>query len=143
MLNTAVQVNERYIPQLQQVLTWPQSIGIVGGRPASSLYFVGCQDDHVIYLDPHQAQQVISNAPPMRLWDLPLKLKSISCIVYPELALFSLEPSLCSAITQFDNASCSLCPSDKHREGESRTVLASKSHYLSYQPMALTKQCYV
>ena len=51
-------MNERYIPQLQQVLTWPQSIGIVGGRPSSSLYFVGCQDDQVIYLDPHQAQQV-------------------------------------------------------------------------------------
>lgn len=54
------QVNERYIPQLQQVLTWPQSIGIVGGRPSSSLYFVGCQDDQVLYLDPHQAQQVES-----------------------------------------------------------------------------------
>lgn len=51
-------MNERYIPQLQQVLTWPQSVGIVGGRPSSSLYFVGCQDDQVIYLDPHQAQQV-------------------------------------------------------------------------------------
>lgn len=56
------QVNERYIPQLQQVLTWPQSIGIVGGRPSSSLYFVGCQDDQVMYLDPHQAQQVQSAA---------------------------------------------------------------------------------
>ena len=53
-----MQINERYVPQLQQVLTWPQSIGIVGGRPSSSLYFVGCQHDQVIYLDPHQAQQV-------------------------------------------------------------------------------------
>ncbi|KAL3130507.1 hypothetical protein ABBQ38_008324 [Trebouxia sp. C0009 RCD-2024] len=55
-------VNERYIPQLQRVLTWPQSIGIVGGRPSSSLYFVGCQDDQVIYLDPHQAQQTQEQA---------------------------------------------------------------------------------
>ena len=56
--HVGVQVNERYIPQLQEVLQWPQSIGIVGGRPSSSLYFVGCQQDQVLYLDPHQAQQV-------------------------------------------------------------------------------------
>lgn len=55
-------INERYVPQLQQVLTWPQSIGIVGGRPSSSLYFVGCQHDQVIYLDPHQAQQTPAQA---------------------------------------------------------------------------------
>lgn len=54
-----VQVNERYISQLQEVLQWPQSIGIVGGRPSSSLYFVGYQGNQVLYLDPHQAQQVL------------------------------------------------------------------------------------
>ena len=63
-LASCLQVNERYVPQLQQVLTWPQSIGIVGGRPSSSLYFVGCQHDQVLYLDPHQAQQVI----PLLMW---------------------------------------------------------------------------
>ena len=61
ILQWDTQVNERYVPQLQQVLTWPQSIGIVGGRPSSSLYFVGCQHDQVLYLDPHQAQQVGSH----------------------------------------------------------------------------------
>lgn len=40
-----LQLNPRYAPQLEAVLTWPQSIGIVGGRPSSSLYFVGCQVD--------------------------------------------------------------------------------------------------
>ena len=40
-----LQLNPRYAPQLEVVLTWPQSIGIVGGRPSSSLYFVGCQVD--------------------------------------------------------------------------------------------------
>ena len=60
--SVVVQINERYIPQLKEVLKWPQSIGIVGGRPSSSLYFVGCQGDQVIYLDPHQAQQVTLHA---------------------------------------------------------------------------------
>ncbi|PSC76415.1 cysteine protease atg4b [Micractinium conductrix] len=36
-------LNPRYAPQLEAVLSWPQSIGVVGGRPSSSLYFVGCQ----------------------------------------------------------------------------------------------------
>lgn len=37
------QLNPRYVPQLEAVLAMPQSVGIVGGRPASSLYFVGFQ----------------------------------------------------------------------------------------------------
>ena len=51
-------MNSRYIPQLLEVLTWPQSAGIVGGRPGSSLYFIGCQDQSILFLDPHEVQQV-------------------------------------------------------------------------------------
>ena len=54
-------MNPRYVPQLQTVLTWPHSIGIVGGRPSSSLYFVGFQGDNVLFLDPHETQQVCSH----------------------------------------------------------------------------------
>ena len=39
----AGKVNPLYLPQLQRVLTFPQSVGIVGGRPGSSLLFVGHQ----------------------------------------------------------------------------------------------------
>lgn len=53
-----LQVDERYLPQLAQLLTYPQSVGIVGGRPGASLYFVGTQGDSVLYLDPHEVQQV-------------------------------------------------------------------------------------
>lgn len=53
-----MQVNPRYVPQLQSLLQWPQSAGIVGGRPSSSLYFVGFQGHQVIYLDPHEVQEV-------------------------------------------------------------------------------------
>lgn len=52
------QVNSRYAPQLQEVLQWPQSAGIVGGRPSSSLYFVGHQGYSVLFLDPHEVQEV-------------------------------------------------------------------------------------
>ena len=55
---TGAQVNSRYLPQLQQVLQWPQSAGIVGGRPSSSLYFIGHQGQSVLFLDPHEVQEV-------------------------------------------------------------------------------------
>ena len=54
----AAQVDARYICQLRTVLTWRQSIGIVGGRPGASLYFIGFQNEHVLYLDPHEVQAV-------------------------------------------------------------------------------------
>lgn len=43
VLPAPLQLNPRYVPQLEAVLAMPQSVGIVGGRPASSLYFVGFQ----------------------------------------------------------------------------------------------------
>ncbi|PNH07970.1 Cysteine protease ATG4a [Tetrabaena socialis] len=49
-------VNPLYIPQLQQLLAWPQSVGIVGGRPGASLFICGAQDNSFLYLDPHEAQ---------------------------------------------------------------------------------------
>lgn len=50
-------VNPAYLPQLMAALRWPQSLGIVGGRPGSSLYFLGHQgDDSLLYLDPHAVQ---------------------------------------------------------------------------------------
>lgn len=36
----------------------PQCIGIVGGRPSSSLYFIGFQEENIVYLDPHHVQAV-------------------------------------------------------------------------------------
>ena len=36
-------VDPVYLPQIRKVLTFPQTVGIVGGRPGASLYFVGYQ----------------------------------------------------------------------------------------------------
>lgn len=48
----------RYLPLLAATFTFPQSLGILGGRPGASTYLVGVQDDKVFYLDPHEVQQV-------------------------------------------------------------------------------------
>lgn len=44
--------------------TFPQSVGIAGGRPASSYYFVGSQADSLFYLDPHHARPAVPLRPP-------------------------------------------------------------------------------
>jgi cysteine protease ATG4 len=45
-----------YHEALKSALTYPQSIGIAGGRPSSSHYFIGHQGDLFLYLDPHETR---------------------------------------------------------------------------------------
>lgn len=52
-------VNPRYIPSLKATFAFPQSLGVLGGKPGASTYIVGVQDDNGFYLDPHDVQQVI------------------------------------------------------------------------------------
>ncbi|KAJ6822436.1 cysteine protease ATG4B-like [Iris pallida] len=52
-------VNPRYIPLLRETFTFPQSLGILGGKPGASTYMVGVQDDKALYLDPHEVQPAI------------------------------------------------------------------------------------
>jgi cysteine protease ATG4 len=53
-------VNPRYIPSLVATFTFPQSVGILGGKPGASTYIVGVQEDKGFYLDPHEVQQVVT-----------------------------------------------------------------------------------
>ena len=48
-----------YHEALKSSLTYPQSIGIAGGRPSSSHYFIGCQGDLFLYLDPHETRPAL------------------------------------------------------------------------------------
>ena len=49
-------INARYLSQLRSMMAFKQSVGIVGGRPNSSLYLVGHSDDVFFCLDPHTVQ---------------------------------------------------------------------------------------
>ncbi|CAL1697204.1 unnamed protein product [Somion occarium] len=62
-------VNPIYYDTLKELYTWPQSVGIAGGRPSSSYYFVGSQADNLFYLDPHHARPAIPLRPPPRIGD--------------------------------------------------------------------------
>ncbi|OQV03493.1 hypothetical protein CLAIMM_08532 [Cladophialophora immunda] len=50
-----------YHEALKSSLTYPQSIGIAGGRPSSSHYFIGCQGDLFFYLDPHETRPALQH----------------------------------------------------------------------------------
>ncbi|CAH6722332.1 probable cysteine protease Atg4p [[Candida] jaroonii] len=52
-------INSIYHDSILQLLNLPQSIGIAGGRPSSSFYFVGFDNINkdLLYLDPHYPQQ--------------------------------------------------------------------------------------
>ncbi|EPE03685.1 cysteine protease atg4 [Ophiostoma piceae UAMH 11346] len=59
-------VNTVYWESLTSALQMPQSVGIAGGRPSSSHYFIGCQrstedqGSHFFYLDPHHTRPALS-----------------------------------------------------------------------------------
>lgn len=82
---TPLQANPLYYPQLLEVLQYPQTVGIVGGRPSSSLYFVGHQDANLIYLDPHEPQPA---AP------LPAAAPTYFCPTVRLMPIASMDPSL-------------------------------------------------
>lgn len=48
-----------YYEALKSTLGYPQSIGIAGGRPSSSHYFVGVQGESFFYLDPHETRPAL------------------------------------------------------------------------------------
>ncbi|ATZ47391.1 hypothetical protein BCIN_02g06770 [Botrytis cinerea B05.10] len=48
-----------YWEALKYSLQMPQSVGIAGGRPSSSHYFIGVQESDFFYLDPHQTRPAL------------------------------------------------------------------------------------
>ncbi|KAJ7205872.1 hypothetical protein C8J57DRAFT_1734527 [Mycena rebaudengoi] len=56
-------VNPVYYETIKMLYTFPQSVGIAGGRPSSSYYFVGVQGDGLFYLDPHHSRPAIPPRP--------------------------------------------------------------------------------
>lgn len=53
-------LNRVYKPSLLRVFSWPQCVGMMGGKPSMSFYFIGAQDENLFYLDPHTTRPVES-----------------------------------------------------------------------------------
>ena len=55
-------LNAAYLPSLLSCFQYPQSLGMLGGRPRTSFYFIGVQDERLLYLDPHSVQPALPHS---------------------------------------------------------------------------------
>lgn len=51
------EINPVYIESLKKCFEFPESCGMIGGRPNQALYFIGYVGCEALFLDPHTAQR--------------------------------------------------------------------------------------
>jgi cysteine protease ATG4 len=94
--------NGIYTSCVKTLLTHHSCIGIIGGRPRHSLYFVGFQDDNLINLDPHRLQDKVETDRHN------FTLDSFHCTTPRKMSINRMDPSCCIGFylrtrTEFDN----------------------------------------
>lgn len=82
-------LNINYADKLKNLLSNEYCIGIIGGRPKHSLYFVGFQEDKLIHLDPHYCQDMVD----VTKEDFPVN--SFHCKSPRKLKSSKMDPSCC------------------------------------------------
>ena len=82
-------VSSDYFSGLKQCFEFPETMGIVGGKPSSAMYFVGVQDDSFILLDPHYVQSAVKDRK-----ELIDKSSTYHCKIARRLELENMDTSL-------------------------------------------------
>lgn len=78
--------NPVYTECIKSVFSHQSTLGIIGGRPRHSLYFVGVQEDKLIYLDPHLCQDAVEDT-------VNFPLESFHCNCARKMSISKMDPS--------------------------------------------------
>ncbi|PRQ23227.1 putative peptidase C54 [Rosa chinensis] len=130
------ELNPRYIPSLRATFTFPQSVGIMGGRPGVSTYIIGVQDENAIYLDPHLVQPVVN----LSSNDLDSDAtSSYHCNVIRHIPLDTIDPSLaigfyCRDKDDFDDFCLRASKLADESNGAPLFTVSAETHNLSKPP---------
>jgi cysteine protease ATG4 len=95
-----------YHPALKTCFEIPSFVGIAGGRPNSSLYFIGLQGDELIYLDPHFSRPALETK---SLADYTKRdFSSYHCTIPRKINIANIDPSMllgfyCRTLSEFNS----------------------------------------
>ncbi|CAH8457652.1 unnamed protein product [Schistosoma rodhaini] len=87
MFGKGNRINPRYIQVVLRLFSDPAFVGLIGGRRKHSSYYVGCQNNSLIYLDPHFIQ------PTQNLNSPKFSVDSWHCPIPKTMSAANLNPS--------------------------------------------------